>query len=312
MKLPKRNKTHIKETESDRIFRNLIPSEWIIREVTERDYGIDYYVEIVYKQSKNKEFVLSGDLVSIQLKSKNTIKWLKISSKKSFFRIKRETASYWFNSLIPVFLFVVETKTKQLYYANVKKQIRRNFDKFIKNKTFAFELNKNLNFKTNEGNLIFFMLYLLEKKSNDYYHYLSDLLLHWKEYNNFITANIGRDFFLEVDEEPELLLHHVYNITQFIYEQLFFKWELKPLKYWYEEDKKLFPNPYGDLHELTMTKILQELHPIYTKMLKTVFDYVTQKESYFWIYRSKEIYEYCMNNKDVVKKLNEKEMEYLD
>lgn len=52
MKYPERIDKHITESSSYKIFSNAIPDNWIVREVTERDYGIDCYVEIVKKKMK--------------------------------------------------------------------------------------------------------------------------------------------------------------------------------------------------------------------------------------------------------------------
>ena len=74
MKYPKRSLNHIKETASWKIFNSKVPNEWIIRNVTERDYGIDSYVEIV---SPNGD--VRGDLCSIQLKSSKSINWKQLA-----------------------------------------------------------------------------------------------------------------------------------------------------------------------------------------------------------------------------------------
>jgi hypothetical protein len=49
MKFPERSDTHIIEAESWRLLQSLAPREWIVREVSERDYGIDAYIELVSK-----------------------------------------------------------------------------------------------------------------------------------------------------------------------------------------------------------------------------------------------------------------------
>ena len=46
MKYPNRVPTHIAETRSWKILYEQVPDEWIIRQVTERDYGIDCFVEL--------------------------------------------------------------------------------------------------------------------------------------------------------------------------------------------------------------------------------------------------------------------------
>src|ERR1035441_4782125 len=84
MRLPKRSDQHIAESQSMTILRSHMPQNWIIRETTERDYGVDLYVELVGPKN-----LLSGNLVALQLKAKNTFKFKNGHSVLS--GIKRET-----------------------------------------------------------------------------------------------------------------------------------------------------------------------------------------------------------------------------
>ena len=70
MKLPKRPKTHVIETESGRLLQSLVPEEWIVRDPPERDYGIDLYIEQV-----SKDGYLTGQLMAVQLKGQQNIEW---------------------------------------------------------------------------------------------------------------------------------------------------------------------------------------------------------------------------------------------
>ncbi len=63
MKFPKRSETHKIEAASWRLLQELAPDEWIVREVSERDYGIDAYIEVATSTGD-----VTGNLVSIQLK----------------------------------------------------------------------------------------------------------------------------------------------------------------------------------------------------------------------------------------------------
>jgi hypothetical protein len=56
--------------------------------VTERDYGIDCYVELV-----NEKNQLTGDLASIQLKSKENINW-NLDNTLTISNIKISTSNY--------------------------------------------------------------------------------------------------------------------------------------------------------------------------------------------------------------------------
>ncbi len=82
MDFPKRINQLISETASFKIFSSAIPDHWIIREITERDYGIDCYIELVDHNKK-----LTGDLISIQLKSVQKIDWLCFKLK-SFYTLR--------------------------------------------------------------------------------------------------------------------------------------------------------------------------------------------------------------------------------
>ncbi len=63
MKLPIRPESHVTEAAAFKCFISKIPDRWIVRELTERDYGIDCYLEIV-----NSNNLVTGMLLSIQLK----------------------------------------------------------------------------------------------------------------------------------------------------------------------------------------------------------------------------------------------------
>jgi Domain of unknown function (DUF4365) len=47
-----------------------VPKEWIIRQVTERDYGVDCYIEL-----PNTKGEVTGELLSVQLKGVSTLDW---------------------------------------------------------------------------------------------------------------------------------------------------------------------------------------------------------------------------------------------
>lgn len=70
MEYPSRINTHISESKSFKILSQVLPEQWIIRELTERDYGVDLYVEIVREDGK-----VTGDLVALQVKSTDSIEF---------------------------------------------------------------------------------------------------------------------------------------------------------------------------------------------------------------------------------------------
>ena len=166
MRLPKRPAEHIKETESWKILQNSVPSKWIVREVSERDYGIDCYIELVSNENS-----VTGDLLSVQLKGTENLKW-KYNEKNGrqeakFTGINIETVNYWMNLPVPVFLFVAEISTKNLYFAPIKHQVRNQYRKFIKQSGLSFLLSEHHSFTDDSGLLNFIICYIQEKSFRD-------------------------------------------------------------------------------------------------------------------------------------------------
>lgn len=118
---PIRADTHISESKSLALLRQSLPSHWVIREVGERDYGLDVYVEIVGADKR-----LRGDLVAIQLKSQTEVKFSKPSPRKytTLHTVKRTTLNYWLGMPIPVFLCLVCLSTERCYWVNIKRRNR--------------------------------------------------------------------------------------------------------------------------------------------------------------------------------------------
>ncbi|RAU84056.1 DUF4365 domain-containing protein [Pontibacter arcticus] len=117
---PIRDLTHIIERDAIDILNKQLPREWIIREMTERDYGIDLYIEIVKKDKR-----VTGDLIALQVKGKEKID-LKPDKTFTFYSIKRSTINYWLNLPVPVFFVVVCLETKKSYWCNIREAHRSN------------------------------------------------------------------------------------------------------------------------------------------------------------------------------------------
>ncbi|MGR7118219.1 DUF4365 domain-containing protein [Klebsiella aerogenes] len=156
MDFPKRVKPHISESRSFYIVSKALPKEWIIREVTERDYGIDLYVEIV-----NDNGLVTGDLVALQVKSTEQIQF----SKDDDFclgGIKRATLNYWVRLPVPVFVLLVNLSDEAVYWCNIAHDQRCGYYKGT-SKAFSLRFEKENN--TSEAGIAFFKLsYIREKR----------------------------------------------------------------------------------------------------------------------------------------------------
>lgn len=136
MEFPKRIKNHVKETLSFKILQNSLPDKWVVRELTERDYGIDCYIEPV-----NDDNQIIGELISIQLKATESIQWSKDGEYK-FHNIKISTTNYWNNFPAPTFLCLVDLSKEEVYFCPVKSYVRENYDAYFRQKNFPYTIKK--------------------------------------------------------------------------------------------------------------------------------------------------------------------------
>ncbi|MEM5640444.1 DUF4365 domain-containing protein [Bacillus toyonensis] len=118
---PSRPRQHILETSSGKALSNFIPDNWIIRGVTESDYGIDYEIELVKDNGE-----VTGKFFKLQLKATD-----KIYTRKDGFislsQIKMTTINYWIslNKQTHVFVCLFDSQTGNLYWTNIFEQATR-------------------------------------------------------------------------------------------------------------------------------------------------------------------------------------------
>jgi hypothetical protein len=306
MKLPCRPEEHIIETESWKILQNCLPSEWILRDITGRDYGIDCYIELV--NNKNE---LTGDLVSIQLKGKKELKWQKASKSKnnvSFLSgIKTSTINYWMNLPVPTFLCVAELSSKKLYFSPIKFHVRRNYKKLLNQKTLSFKIDDRYEMTNEMGLQLFLAFYLLEKTHSVFTYKFTTLLINSRQFADFIAENYGRDSFLGVEPDVELRLLQMYLTCKFVADFLMIEWTVTPLSKAYEEDRKTWKDSFYHLHELTLSKLLFQLLQILPELIEKVRKIVLEKEKDYWIQKDTVLFYFCEQKEidDIIKELKD-------
>src|SRR5687768_14691814 len=100
MEFPKRPPQHVTETASWKVLQSRTPDMWMVRGVSERDYGIDAYIELATTKGD-----VTGELCSIQLKGTESIDWKAGNNRKrATVSIGVATVNYWMNLPVPVFL----------------------------------------------------------------------------------------------------------------------------------------------------------------------------------------------------------------
>lgn len=281
MKYPQRPSTHIKETDSWKILQNSVPSEWLLRGVTERDYGVDCYLEMVGRDGS-----VRGDLISVQLKGAESLDWKQNNKQNrqdaTFSGVKIETINYWMNLAVPVFLCVAETTTKKLYFAPIKNQVRTQYKKYTRQKSLSFFLSTKHNLDDDQGLLNFIICYIQEKNFKDLIELSRLLLIHLPQYYEFIIGNQELDPFLGVEPDDELMFTHIYMTLHKLCNVLAIDWDIKWLSDIYDEDNKTWKDSYYNLHNLTFTQIMPQLNKTLAVVLESIKKIITEFQKEFW------------------------------
>ncbi|PLX70377.1 MAG: hypothetical protein C0602_06085 [Denitrovibrio sp.] len=277
MKLPERPKEHILETASFKIFEQWIPDYWITRQVTERDYGIDAYIELVTVKNQ-----VSGDLISIQIKSASNLKLRtdsdgrKIATSPS---IEIPTINYWNQLLIPAFLFVIDVPKKILFFAPVKKQLRQKYIKSQKQKTMTFQLKEHYSSLSEYSLPVFIAEYFYEKNYLMVQNIAMLLFIHWKYYTEYLSGEIGRDCFLPV-EEPLVFLQ-IYKTIREATNIMGLDWKAAE---WVDILK--YDNTMYGADEILHSGTMEEFVPNIIKMFFIIFEElkrkILHKENHYW------------------------------
>jgi hypothetical protein len=290
MEFPQRVAQHITETASFKIFSNCIPDNWIIREVSERDYGIDCYIELV-----NVNNQVTGELISIQLKGMQNIPWTK-GDYYTFSGVNTSTSNYWYKFPTPVFLCVVDTEKREVFYTAVKTAIRKNFFAYIKQEGFSYKVEKK--HKLELSNLKDFILsYFNEKQIFDLEKNITTFMSHYQQYQDFIEANTGRDQFMGVEMNRVLYLKHFYNNLKFLGSYFGIEWPLKALHDYFEISKKRFGD-HAEIHEQLIDEVVSELEKLLLPILLALREHITQKEKEYWSLVDQQLFNVMINVRD--------------
>lgn len=287
MKLPERVDKHITESSSFKVFSNNIPDSWIIREVTERDYGIDCYVELV--NNKNQ---VTGELISIQLKGKKGISWTK-DNYFTFSGINISTTNYWRLFPTPVFICLVDTVSKEVFFCPIKSSVRENYEEYIKQDKFSYKVLKEN--KLEVGNLRqFIQSYFQEKMINDMERNIATFISHYQQYQDFVCDNIGRDCFMGIDNDRIIYLEHFYNNLHFLSNYFNIAWNIDPLNDFFKRSQQKFGNNYP-LYEQEMDEVVNKLDEKIAPIMLALKSHITEKEKVYWIVTNIHLFNIMIN-----------------
>ena len=290
VELPTRDAKHVTETSSYKIFSRNIPDHWIIREVSERDYGIDCYIELVNNQNQ-----VTGELISVQLKGKQKIKWTK-DDYFTFSGINISTTNYWMKFPTPVFICLVDLETEEVFYSSVKESVRKNFYSYIKQDTFSYKIYKKdkLEVSTLEN---FIFSYFSDKHWKNLDININTFLSNYARYTDFIKENTGRDCFMGVDIDRVLYLKVFYENIRFLCLHFQIEWKLKSISDYFSESQKSFGDAYY-IHEYYIDEIVTKLGELLPPVSLKIKDHITNIESEYWYIMDLQLYNLVINIDD--------------
>ena len=111
--LPKRPMSHIIGDQAILVLRNLLPKEWIYRELNS-DYGIDGEIEVV-----KSDGTVTGALCKVQVKGTNSdVKLLKYG-----ISVSTNTVRYWLALPLPTIIVRIIDNPKEVLWISVRKYL---------------------------------------------------------------------------------------------------------------------------------------------------------------------------------------------
>lgn len=290
MKFPKRPEAHVKEAEAWRLLQNLAPKEWIVREVSERDYGIDIYIELVSKDGN-----LTGQLMSVQLKGQQNIEWELSDGGHRVARspsIMTTTASYWLALPVPVFLFVADLSAKNVYFVAVQEDLRTRFDKLNGQNYISFKLSDRLDLKSKKGLAQLHQFYDRESLHEQFVFHIANLINQVEVFGDFIRTNQNRDVFMDVEADRHLQFRALYEACRMASLYLEQEWTVEPLDKLYARDHEEWKDDCY-LHEKTLDRALQEIEKHFPTLVRKAIDLVADIQESYWRQKDPIFFKLC-------------------
>ena len=285
MKFPKRAKQHISESSSFSLFNLVIPDNWILRELTEKDYGIDCYLEIV-----NDSNDITGEFTLVQLKSKlNGITWT-LNDYYTLTGVKISSTNYWKQIDVPVFIFVIDIKNKKVYFKSVDKEIRTNYQNYLAQGTFNYIVNKSDEFEPKK----FKYKYYIERNRKQFENELVFFLSNLENNRDFQLEHKGRDRHLGIEEEVLIYFESMHRNYSFLCMYMNIINEVPPLSEIKKRSEEEFTNNHYDLYEHDLIPLMDIFEKQTEKIIKELKKTI-HEESQFWISTNLTLMNYIEN-----------------
>ena len=286
--LPKRVDNHIRETSGYKVLESKIPPEWMIRNVTERDYGIDCYIELVDANNR-----LTGEIAFVQMKSTDTISWRIKDNGFRFYKVEKSTTNYLSGFKIPTYVFLVDLSTEDLFFLSVKEYIAEHYDEYSASGTFAYEFSHDSDIFTVDSFLKSF------QRNNQYDQFRNELqyfISNLHHYIDFLWEHNNLDCFIQIEREEMMFFEAMHRNITFLQNHFGITGNLPTI----EELSKKGNSKYGDdynqtLFEGVLTDLFDDFKSSVLDLVDSIKDLITQRERNYWFLEKSYIFNYFFN-----------------
>lgn len=290
-KLPQRVPQHISESASFKLFASKIPNQWIIRDITERDYGIDCYLELV--NDKNE---LSGELALIQLKSRDQIPWTK-GDYYTLSNIDIATSNYWFQFAVPVFIFQTDLHREEVFFISVRHFIKQNFQEFSRQNTFSYRIDKSNKFEGKAGIDAFLSFFYYEHFRKQFENELLFFLSNLHHFQDFQNEHDNRDFHLGVEDTELIYFEAMHRNFRFLCSYLKIDNPIPTMQELKIRSKAKFKGNHYELYEHDLTEWVAAFRKTTLEIIKGLKSFLDGELSY-WLMENPTVYNYLNNIKE--------------
>ena len=291
MQLPKRPQQHIIESISYKIFSNIIPNEWIIRDITERDYGVDCYIEVC------SDNLVTGQLLSVQLKGTESIDSDDGREYVTYYNIKPSTFNYWDSLPVPVVFVYIDIKKETFYYINIKSYIRKCYRAFIDEELSSVKIPVTSRLEKRNSRLILQMIYLLENDREYFDTTVTNFALSIASTFEVLVNHYGRDCFLPLDEDKydEMRILMLYKETKYLASKFDVEWTVKSINEMIDDGQKMFGRTHL-FYEKQISDFVKGVIPIINSIIFKLENKILKSESDYWEEKNNLLWEYLKSD----------------
>ena len=286
--LPLRADNHIRETVGYKVLESNVPAEWMIRDVTERDYGIDCYIELV-----NADKRLTGEIAFVQMKTTDKIDWRIKDKGFRFYKVERSTTNYLNGFKIPTYLFLVDLSTKEMFFLSVKEYLLEHYKEYLTPGTFAYEFSHDSDVFTVDAFLKSF------HRNNQYDQFRNELqyfISNLHNYIDFMWEHNDRDGFMPIEQEDMMFFEALHRNIDFL--QGYFNTinRIPSIEDLARKGKAIYGDNYEQtLFESVLTDLFDVLRVSVLELVDIIIDLITEREHYYWLSEKNYIYNYFYN-----------------